>query len=252
MMLNQYESFAAAYDRMMHDCDRERWANYLDMLLKRYDVREVLDCACGTGEMAIRLHKRGYRVLGNDLSPQMLMEARNRAYRDGCGSIIFICEDMRKLKLHRPIDAIVSVCDGVNYLTSATDVDSFFRHAADCLRPGGVLLFDISSRYKFKNVLADNTFTDEADDYAYIWKNMYDPKTALCEMELTGFVRRGDQFDRFHETHLQKAHSADDLRKRLEKAGFCDVQTFTAFTTEPVSATCERIQFVARKGCKYE
>lgn len=247
-MIKQYEAFAAAYDRMMHDCDRERWTDYLDMLLKEYDAHEIMDCACGTGETAIRLYKRGYKVFGNDLSPQMLMEARNRAYKEGCGAIIFICEDMRKLKLHRPIDAILSVCDGVNYLTSAADVDSFFRHASDCLKPGGVLLFDISSPYKFKYVLADRTFTDEADDYAYIWKNMYDPRTRLCEMELTGFVRRGEQFDRFHETHLQRAHTVDDLTKRLEKAGFTDVRTYAAFTKDPVSPLCERIQFAARKG----
>ena len=93
-MIKQYEAFAAAYDRMMHDCDRERWTDYLDMLLKEYDAHEIMDCACGTGETAIRLYKRGYKVFGNDLSPQMLMEARNRAYKEGCGAIIFICEDI--------------------------------------------------------------------------------------------------------------------------------------------------------------
>ncbi len=246
-MIRQYESFAAVYDRMMHDCDRERWADYLDTFLKENNAHEILDCACGTGEMAIRLFKRGYQVFGNDISPEMLMEARNRAYKEGCGPIIFICEDMRKLIIHRPIDAILSVCDGVNYLTSAADVDSFFRHAAECLKPGGILLFDISSLYKFKHILADHTFTEEKDEYAYIWKNMYDPKTRLCEMDLTCFVRKGDLFERFREKHLQRAHTVEDLLKRLEKAGFRYVRTYTAFTNEPVSASCERIQFVARK-----
>ncbi len=247
-MIRQYESFASCYDRMMHDVDRESWADYLDAILKQYDVHDVMDCACGTGEMAIRLFKRGYHVLGNDVSPQMLMEARNNAYRERCGNIIFICEDMRKLKIHKPIDAIVSVCDGVNYLTSAEDVDAFFHHAAGCLKPNGVLLFDISSPYKFRLILSDHTFTDETEDFAYIWKNMYDPKTRLCEMELTGFVREGDLFKRFRETHLQRAHAVDDLINRLRKAGFGEIYTYTAFTNEPVSPTCERIQFVARKG----
>ena len=175
------------------------------------------------------------------------MEARNNAFKERAKGIIFICEDMRKLRIHKPIDAIVSVCDGVNYLTSAADVDSFFSHAAGCLKTGGVLLFDISSAYKFRHILSDHTFTDEAEDFAYIWKNMYDPKTRLCEMELTGFVRNGEQFDRFHETHLQRAYTVSELTERLRKAGFGDVKTFSAFTEDPVSPTSERIQFAARK-----
>ena len=232
---------------MMHDVDRDVWTDYLDNLLKQYDAHDIMDCACGTGEMSIRLFQRGYRVIGNDISPEMLMEARNRAFRERCGGIIFICEDMRKLKIHKPIDAIVSVCDGVNYLTSAEDVLSFFRHAADCLKPGGVLLFDISSPYKFKHILSDHTFTEETDDYAYIWKNMYDPKTKLCEMELTGFLRDGERFERFQETHLQRAHTVSELIRHLKKSGFVEISVYNAFTKDPVSPSSERIQFVARK-----
>jgi len=232
---------------MMHDVDRDVWTDYLDNLLKQYDAHDIMDCACGTGEMSIRLFQRGYHVIGNDISPEMLMEARNRAFRERCGGIIFICEDMRKLKIHKPIDAIVSVCDGVNYLTSAEDVLSFFRHAADCLKPGGVLLFDISSPYKFKHILSDHTFTEETDDYAYIWKNMYDPKTKLCEMELTGFLRDGERFERFQETHLQRAHTVYELIRHLKKSGFVEISVYNAFTKDPVSPSSERIQFVARK-----
>lgn len=244
-MNRQYSAFAHAYDRMMHDVDRDAWIAYLDGFLKEYGVHTVLDCACGTGANAIRLYKLGYHVTGNDVSPDMLMEARNNAYCDGAKGVIFICEDMRKLKIHKTIDAIVCVCDGVNYLTSMKDVESFFAHAASCLKPGGILLFDVSSAYKFREILATNTFTDEADDYAYIWKNCYDPKTRLCEMRLTGFVKRGEQYDRFTESHLQRAHSEDELNAALQKAGFSTVRSFDAFTRDPVKPDSERIQYLA-------
>ena len=107
------------------------------------------------------------------------MEARNNAFKEGAKGVIFICEDMRKLTIHKPIDALISVCDGVNYLTSQKDVESFFMHAAACLKPGGTLLFDVSSPYKFSDILGTNTFTEETEDYAYIWKNNYDPASML-------------------------------------------------------------------------
>ena len=244
----QYGRFAAYYDAMMHDVDREAWADYLDGFLKDANAHDVLDCACGTGAMTIALHKRGYHMVGNDSSPNMLMKARNNAYKAGSKEIIFICEDMRKLKIHKPVDALVCACDGVNYLTSLEDVDSFFKSAADCLKPGGLLLFDISSNYKLRSILGNNTFTEETDTYAYIWKNVFDLKSKLCEMDLTCFVKEGDHYDRFEEKHIQRAHSVAELTNLLEDAGFTDICAMHAFSREAAHGNSERIQFVAKKA----
>lgn len=244
----QYERFAKYYDAMMHDVDRDAWADYLDGFLKEADAHDIMDCACGTGAMSIALYKKGYHVVGNDVSPDMLMEARNNAFAQGAKGIIFICEDMRKLKIHKPIDALISVCDGVNYLTSLEDVQSFFTHAVGCLKPDGLFLFDISSNYKLRSILGNNTFTEETDDYAYIWKNTYDPHNKLCEMDLTCFVRENEHYIRFQEQHIQRAHSGAELTNLLEEAGFTDIRAYQAFTREPAHASSERIQFVARKG----
>ncbi|MBQ1631456.1 MAG: class I SAM-dependent methyltransferase [Clostridia bacterium] len=246
-MNRQYSAFAHTYDKMMHDVDRDAWIAYLDGFLKEHGAHDIMDCACGTGANAIRLFKLGYHVTGNDVSPDMLMEARNNAFREGAKRITFICEDMRKLKIHKEIDAIVCVCDGVNYLTSMKDVESFFHHAATCLKPGGLLLFDISSAYKFREILATNTYTEETDDYAYIWKNNYDPGSRLCEMSLTCFVKQGVHYDRFHETHLMRAHAEEELDAALKNAGFANIQKYDAFTRDPVKPDSERIQYAAVK-----
>lgn len=243
----QYGRFASTYDAMMHDVDRAAWADYLDGFLKECGAHDVMDCACGTGAMTIEIHRRGYHVLGSDVSPDMLMQARNNAFKAGCKTIIFICEDMTKLVIHKPIDAILSVCDGVNYLVQRKDVLSFFRHAYDCLKPNGLLLFDVSSLYKLSSVLGNNTFTEETDDYAYIWRNAYDAKTKLCELDLTCFVKNGAQYDRFSETHLQRAYSEKELTELLIEAGYSDIHAYDAFTRDPVKPDSERIQFAARK-----
>ena len=247
-MNRQYSAFAQAYDAMMHDVDRDAWIAYLDAFLKENGAHNIMDCACGTGANAIRLYQRGYHVIGNDVSPEMLIEARNNAFSKGAKGIIFICEDMRKLKIHKTVDAIVCVCDGVNYLTSMKDVESFLTHAAQCIKPGGLLLFDVSSPYKFRHVLGTNAFTEDTDEYAYIWKNNYDPISRLCEMTLTGFYKRGEQYDRFTESHLQRAHTIPELRSALKAAGFTDIRAYHAFSREPVKPNSERIQFAAIRG----
>ena len=82
-MKNQYTAFAPVYDRMMHDVDRNAWIDYLDGFLRDNGAHRIMDCACGTGAAAILLYKKGYHVTGNDVSPEMLIEARNNAFREG-------------------------------------------------------------------------------------------------------------------------------------------------------------------------
>ena len=245
--MNQYTAFASVYDKMMHDVDRDAWIAYLDVFLKKANAVDVMDCACGTGINAISLRQRGYHVTGSDVSSDMLSEARNNALLSGARDIVFICEDMRKLKVHKPIDAIVCVCDGVNYLTSMKDESSFFEHANACLKPGGLLLFDVSTPFKFKKILGTNTFTEETDRYAYIWRNNYDARSKLCEMNLTFFTERDGRYDRFSEVHLQRAHSTEELKRALEKNGFCDICIYDAFTQDPLKTNSERAQFAAVK-----
>jgi ubiquinone/menaquinone biosynthesis C-methylase UbiE len=104
-------------DTLMRDVDYAGWAAYLMALLEdRGGAHTVLDCACGTGEFAIRLAREGYSVAGLDASGDMLRIAQDKARAQGL-TIPFICQDMRRLSLHRPVDALLCACDGVNYLT---------------------------------------------------------------------------------------------------------------------------------------
>ena len=175
------------------------------------------------------------------------MEARNNALQSGKRFIPFVCQNMTQLSVHRPMDAIVCACDGVNYLTDPEEISAFLKSAYGCLKSGGLLLFDISSAYKLETVLGNETFTETADDYAYIWNNAFDPETRLCEMDLTFFVREGERYRRFSEQHIQRAHTVPELLEQLRRNGFTDIRVYDAFTRNPVLPDSERIQFTAKK-----
>ena len=66
-------------------------------------------------------------------------------------------------------------------------------------------------------------------------------------MELTCFVKNGAQYDRFTETHIQRAYTADELTRTLRKTGFTNIRIYDAFTRDPARRDSERIQFVAVK-----
>ena len=244
-MNEAYSAFAAGYDRMMGDVDYDGWARYIDGFLREAGAKTVLECACGTGSLTVRLGRMGYAMTGLDLSEDMLMVARQKALDAGLRMLPFVCQDMNRIALHRPMDAVVCACDGVNYLVDGPE--AFFRSAFGALKPGGLLLFDVSSAYKLSTVLGDNTFAATGEDWAYIWENRYHPRLSRVDMLLTGFLKQGTGYARFEERHVQRAYSAEELRSSLKSCGFGDIQVYEAFTRNGPADTSERLQFTARK-----
>lgn len=253
-----YQRFADVYDALMDDVDYDAWGAYICALLNELGGGDgvgvgenltVADAACGTGSLSLRLAEAGHRVTGIDISPDMLEIAAQKARRRGL-SIPFVCQDIRSFALHRPVDAVVCACDGVNYLLEAHDVKAFFHAAYAALKPGGLLLFDISSRWKIERLLAGRTMgVDNADD-ALLWQNHYDAAARLLQMQLTFFARKGsgNAFERFRETHVQKAHEPAELGAWLAETGFTPLGEYACFTREAPDAHTERIQLVARKA----
>ena len=244
-MNEAYSAFAQGYDRMMADVDYDGWANYIDGFLKENGARSVLECGCGTGSLTVRLGKMGYQITGSDLSGDMLMVARQKALDAGLRQLPFVCQDMRHLALHKPVDAVVCACDGVNYLLDGAE--DFFRAAYGTLKPGGLLLFDVSSAYKLSAIVGNNTFAATGADWAYIWENTYHPHLGRVDMLLTGFLKRGGGYARFEEHHSQRAYSEEELLSSLTSCGFGDIQVYEAFGRGRPTATAERLQFSARK-----
>lgn len=244
-----YQEFAAVYDRFMDDFDYPAWADYYLEILKRqgYGGGEICECGCGTGSLSIELLKRGVKLISSDISEDMLRIASDKARRSGVRAR-FVREDMRALKLPHSVAAVICACDGVNYLTSQGDVQSFFTAAFDALKSGGVLAFDISSRHKLENVLGNGFFGEERDDAAYLWQNSLDAQKHIVDMDITFFVQeRGGLYRRFAERQTQRAHSADEIATWISECGFDKISVFGDRTFDAPHEDEMRLHFTAVK-----
>ena len=246
-----YGRFADFYDRLMDDVDYDAWADSVCALFGAYGgsggVRNVTDCACGTGAITVRLAERGYRMTGIDLSPDMLRVAQDKARAHGL-SIPFVQMDITSFSTHRKADAVTCCCDGVNYLTDEDRVRAFFDSANGNLRDGGLLLFDLSTPYKLEHMLGCSMMGEDREECTYLWENTFDPASGLLEMRLHFFVPEGNgSYMRFDETHIQKSYSTEQIEKLLDGCGFALLEAQEAFTGEDPGPECERIQYVARK-----
>ena len=223
-----YTAFAAVYDRLMQSVDYDGWAEYYAQLLRRCHIESgsVCECACGTGSLTVRLQRLGYAMTGIDLSQEMLSVAARKAREHGV-MIPFVRQDMRRLTLHKRQQAVLCTCDGLNYLTTPDQARQFFRAAFAALKPGGALIFDLSSPYKLQNTLGDSALGSQEEDIAYIWQNAWHPRTHTVDMRLSIFVRGADgRYERLEERQRQRAHSREELTQYLTEAGFTGIRFY--------------------------
>ncbi len=243
--MDHYLHLAKVYDEMMTDVDYKAWAGYLRTILEKSGAKKLFEAACGTGNISFELSRCGYDITASDNSAAMLSIAREKNSKF-CAEVPFVLQDMRRIETAGSVDAVISACDGPNYIDSS-GLAMFAQSAYKALRSGGVLLFDISSQYKLESTLGGNVYFDETDDIVCIWKNTYCEADKTLEMDVTIFIRQEELFKRQHETHKQYAHSRKDVEEALKSSGFKDILVYGCFTFDAPKADCQRLQFVCRK-----
>jgi SAM-dependent methyltransferase len=132
--MSQYEPFAEIYDE---------WAEHMTEDIQFYVelAREaegpVVELAVGNGRVAIAVAREtGRKVLGIDLSPAMLTQARERAEAEGV-ELELRQGDMRDLELDEPAGLIYCPFRSLLHMPTWQDRRRVFERVAAALEPGG-------------------------------------------------------------------------------------------------------------------
>ncbi len=155
--MEQYSNFAFIYDDLMNDVDYDGWVKYIEDIIKdenlkvqnilelacgtgnmtipltkkNYDiaaidisdiikdenlkVQNILELACGTGNMTIPLTKKNYDIAAIDISDEMLSVAREKAEKEGV-ELVLLQQDLAEFDFEIDnLDCILCACDGFNY-----------------------------------------------------------------------------------------------------------------------------------------
>lgn len=284
MERDSYSVFAYVYDELMDNVPYDEWSEYLLSLLKENGVEQGLVCelGCGTGQMTRRLADAGYDMIGIDLSEDMLEVAREQEYEameeafaeedgqsmtdeptdtegasmtsEGRKPILYLQQDMRSFELYGTVDAVVSICDSMNYITDPKDLLTVFRLVNNYLEKDGLFVFDLNTEYKYRELMGDRTIAENREDISFIWENYFDEETRLNEYALTLFLpseqKDGDVplYERHEEVHVQRAYSLTEIQKLLAEAGMQFVAAYNVMTREAPAGDCERMYIIAREG----
>ncbi len=232
-----YEVLASYYDALVQD--EEATHAWVKLIEEHLRGKRVLDAACGSGEIAITLAKRGYQVDAFDLSAQMIQMAKRKA---GSELVSWQVCDMRAMPNAR-YDAILCLCDSFNYLLSEEEVRGFFGQCYERLNNDGVLIVDMHSKDRLKEFAQEYNETGVIGDMQYQWSIESEDDRIY-----QSFAFYHEDGTMQLEQHVQRVYEPAWILSVLSACGF-DVKVMTDFVKEGI-VEGEKQFYICRRKAK--
>lgn len=192
----------------------QRKVNFIEKNLQVPQNSLVLDLACGNGRHSVGMAKRGYRVVGIDLSLPMLAQAAELAQEEN-QNINFIHGDMRDLSFDRTFDAVFCMGTSFGYFDDVTNYKCL-QGVARALKPGGSFLLEVANRDNVMLKVPDLTWF-EGNGSVCMEESAFDFETSRLTVMRQLIMDGGRQVVNDISIRMYSLH---ELREMLIRAGF--------------------------------
>jgi len=216
------ENYAKYYDFFNEGKDYSKEVEFLESVFEKYSsgVNEVLDLACGTGIHAKHLASKGYKIVGIDLSEEMINVAKGKNIL----GVEFGVGNMKNFNLDRKFDACITMFAAIGYLTKNNEIESYLKSVKRHLKPGGLLILDCWNGLGVMHDLPSSRTKSVEKDNLKIVRTSFPTLDAVnhkCEVRFDVKVFENENLVRkYEERHDVRFFFPQELRKYLEDAGF--------------------------------
>lgn len=222
-----FSGSAEWYDVILGKDEYKKNAEFVSQQLKRFNVKTVLELACGSGLYLFPLKKAGFDINGVDISKEMLYIAKKRSK-----VIRLYRQDMTKFKIDKKYDAILILNSGLALLQNQSLIDKTIKQSKKHLNENGILLIDLPNH---KKEIKESNFAQSHEQYK-ILNGKIDvifrdyQKNNKWVSEWYGFVKRGNTFSQFKEYYEEFIYSPQAIEKSLKNRGFKILKVFGSRT----------------------
>jgi hypothetical protein len=205
-----YDATAAVYDMVTAGYDYARWLDEIERLARLHGLagRKVLDIGCGTGSSFLPLVRKGYDVVGCDISPRMLERAAERA-----PDVRLELADMRRLAVLGRFDLVLCLDDTLNYVLEPDELRATFAGIARNLAPAGVCVWDLNTSAMYRTAYAETRLVSTRDPFV-VWEGRTDRgfrSGGVAQVSLHAFASDGPGVWRCTVSHHVQQHWPDDV-----------------------------------------
>jgi len=251
----EYKKLPEFFDAHNIDDDTELKNSVVEKLLKKYDVKTVLDLTCGTGSQVLFLAKKGYEIVGSDFSPELLKIARKKAKEEKL-NLKFIDGDMRTIKVGK-FDAAITMFNAVGHLNKS-GLEKAIRNINKNLKDRGIYVFDIFNL---------EALSDEVVSNFSMYKHKKVGDTQLHSIQCSTIDRKNGFLTSYDNHVLQKKadkpvrinnkfslqiYSAKQLKEILRKNGFKTLEQYDIDGSKFLEKKSLRVLTIAQKVGKNE
>ncbi len=136
-----FENYAQKYDNEVFVKGTKGECDFIEQELNYDKSLKIIDIGCGTGRHSIELTKRGYSIIGIDLSESMLEKAREKAKAQNL-KIEFLKLDARNLSYENEYDVAIMLCEGAFPLMETDEMNyEILKSITKSLKKGGRIIF---------------------------------------------------------------------------------------------------------------
>ncbi|WP_126427700.1 class I SAM-dependent methyltransferase [Brevibacillus marinus] len=192
-------------------------ANLLDHLPIRKSGR-VLDLCCGSGRHSRALARRGYEVVGVDLSPVLLAVAEEKNTYD---NLTFFQYDMREIPFVSEFDIVVNLFTSFGYFATDEENNRVVRNMATALKPGGEVVIDYLNPDYVKNHLIP---TSEREVSGLTIRERRWIEDGFVKKQIV--VRDAEQAEPREYLEQVRLYDAGQMERMLTSAGFHNIQLY--------------------------
>lgn len=219
---SHYDYSAEHYD-IYNEENSQTTNRTVEGILRRHEIKSVLDLTCGTGSQVFWLSKLGYEVVGADINKNMLDVARKKAAEQGL-ELPFYQGDMRTSSFGE-FDAVITIFHAIGHL-SVPDFEIALGNIHENLKMGGVYIFDIFNlNYlldgnNISKLTIDQTQINGRTKCRDIQYSTISEKGVLASFT-TSFIQEGSSAPRrLMCSQTMQVYTAKQLEEMLERNGF--------------------------------
>lgn len=235
---NWFDSFY--YHKLYRHRNTAEAKEFIDALIQFIQPKKnarILDLACGKGRHSIYLNKKGFDVVGVDLSQNSIDEANKHAN----STLHFSQMDMRNLHCTEPFDFVMNLFTSFGYFAHKSENIQVLEGVHKILNPKGIVVIDfLNASQVIRNLIPEEVKT--VDNITFTINRFVENNTVVKAIKIQ------DQKEILHFEERVSMFELEDFEEMFAQTKFKLLHHFGSYHLDAFDADhSERLILIAQK-----